>query len=209
MEPVFRTSGLVFQNKIHYPDLQIEEGAATFIKGPSGSGKSTLLRLFNATASGSSGSVFYQGRNLDTLDTIDLRREAVLAGQSVYLFPDTIENNFRLYHQFHKSPVPDTGEISSYLELCGMSVPTDSTCRSMSGGERQRVYLAIALSMRPAVLMLDEPTSALDGNLARQVMDHIKTRCQSKGTTLIVISHDDQLTNIYADHTIFIGGESA
>lgn len=209
MQPVFETKGLVFQDKIHYPDLRIDEGAATFIKGPSGSGKSTLLRLFNATVSGSGGTVFYQGRDVNTMDTIALRREAVLAGQSVYLFPDTIEDNFRLYHRFHQSAPPDSDGMTEYLDLCGMNVSPDFSCRSMSGGERQRVYLAVALSMRPAVLMLDEPTSALDGALSRQVMANIKARCHLNGTTLIVISHDELLTDIYADHTILIGGEDS
>jgi ABC-type proline/glycine betaine transport systems, ATPase components len=80
-----QTRGLAY-GQISYRDLDIEEGKATFISGPSGCGKSTLLRLFNKTLAPTAGTVLYRGQDMAQTDSIALRRDVLLAGQSVFLF---------------------------------------------------------------------------------------------------------------------------
>ncbi|OBX05157.1 glutamine ABC transporter ATP-binding protein [Gallibacterium salpingitidis] len=206
MPIILAAENVVFQEKIHYPNLTIPEGKATFLQGPSGCGKSTLLHLFNATLPLTQGQILYRNKNIQHLDKIQLRREILLASQQLYLFSGSILENFRQYHQYRESVLPPTSELEHYLALCLVPFSLEQQIDKLSGGEKQRVFLAIALSLKPTILMLDEPTSALDANTANQVMQNLKNHCLSK-TTLIVISHDQALTQHYADHIVYLHKE--
>jgi putative ABC transport system ATP-binding protein len=76
----------------------------------------------------------------------------------------------------------------------------------MSGGERQRVYIAIFLSFLPKVIMLDEPTSALDKENSTKVIQNIIAFCKEKGIVVIIVSHDNQIVEHFAENIITIGG---
>jgi putative ABC transport system ATP-binding protein len=199
---ILKASNATFKSIIEYPEISIPSGKAIFLQGPSGVGKSTLLRLFNATLSPDSGSILYNGNDLEELDTILLRQEVLLVGQAVYLFKGTIEDNFKEYYSYRNKDIISQKEMKSYLELCCADFSLDTNCETMSGGERQRVYIAICLSLMPKVLMLDEPTSALDQVTARTLFSNVKQFCLDKGITLLVVSHDASLTEQYADEVI-------
>jgi len=205
---LFILQGVKFLDIITYPDLEIAEGGATFLCGESGSGKSTLLRLLNGTLSKAAGHIHYREKDIEICETIALRREVLLAGQSVYLFDKTIRENFEEYYAYRDLKPPDEWTIRAYLDLCLATFPLDSMCNLLSGGERQRVFLAILLSLEPKVLMLDEPTSALDDKTADGLMERIKSHCREQNVTLIVVSHDKTLAMRYADHTITLEGGS-
>ena len=161
MKELFRTLGLAV-NGIRYPDMTIYENKITFLTGPSGCGKSTLFRIFNGTLDPEEGTLFYRGQDIRGLDSLTHRREVSLVSQSVFLFPGTIRENFRQFYQFRELPEPDPDRIRFFLELCCLTADPDTDCTTFSGGEKQRVYLAIFLSFEPRVVLLDEPTSALD-----------------------------------------------
>lgn len=204
MMNILRASHVTFKAGIQYPEIDIEAGLATFIQGVSGCGKSTLLKLFNGTVSPDQGQLFYRDMPLNTLDTVRLRQEVLLVGQVTFLFPGTIEDNFLEYYKYRElDPIP-TERMEHYLSLCSLEFPLDSICDTMSGGERQRVYLAICLSLGPQVLMLDEPTSALDEKTAQHLIHHIKRFCKEEGITVVVVSHDAALTKQFADHIIIL-----
>jgi putative ABC transport system ATP-binding protein len=208
MEIIISTKDLEFQSFIKYPDLAIQKGDIVFISGPSGCGKSTLLRLFNATHSPSQGYVYFKEDDISLTDTISLRRNIILAGQNVYLFNGTILDNFQIYHQYSESTLPSEEELLNYLRLCSIPFPLATLCDKMSGGEKQRVFLSIALSLRPKVLMLDEPTSALDEHTANIVMANIIGFCKENHITLLVVSHDKLLQEKYAQTVIRLEGRS-
>jgi putative ABC transport system ATP-binding protein len=208
MEIIISTKDLEFQSFIKYPDLAIRKGDIVFISGPSGCGKSTLLRLFNATHSPSQGYVYFKEDDISLTDTISLRRNIILAGQNVYLFNGTILDNFQIYHQYSESTLPSEEELLNYLRLCSIPFPLATLCDKMSGGEKQRVFLSIALSLRPKVLMLDEPTSALDEHTANIVMANIIGFCKENHITLLVVSHDKLLQEKYAQTVIRLEGRS-
>ena len=205
---LFTLQDVKFLDIITYPGLEIAEGGATFLCGESGSGKSTLLRLLNGTLSKAAGHIRYRDRDIEDCETIALRREVLLAGQSVYLFDKTIRENFEEYYAYRDLEPPDEETIRAYLDLCLAPFPLDSMCNLLSGGERQRAFLAILLSLEPKVLMLDEPTSALDDKTADGLMERILSHCREQKITLIVVSHDKTLAARYADHTITLEGGS-
>lgn len=208
MKIIFKAENAEFANIIKYPPIEIEEKKATFICGDSGSGKSTFLKLLNGTISPTSGDIFYFGRNINTMDTIQLRKEVMLCGQSVFLFDGTIRENFKEFYEYRGLKSPDEKTIKTFLSLCNANFLIDSNCSFMSGGERQRVYIALFLSFKPNVLMLDEPTSALDTANAEILLNNIKKFCMENDMTLIVVSHDSKLTQKFADRIITIEGKN-
>lgn len=201
---ILQTSNLQFAKIIDYPDIGIPMNKVTFICGESGCGKSSLLQLFNATVSASKGNVFYIGENIDNMDTIALRKEVVLASQSVFLFDGTIEENFKAYYEFRDELIISKDKMKEYLDLCCADFSLDTKCDTMSGGEKQRVFISIFLSFMPKVLMLDEPSAALDKKTANQFFSQIKDFCSKNNITSIVVSHDKDLVEKYADYVVML-----
>lgn len=199
---IISVSQVVFQSMIRYPDIKIAKGKTTFIHGPSGCGKSTLLKLINGTISPDSGEILYKGNNINNIDTIDLRRDILLVSQSVYLFTGTIEDNFRKYYEYRDLDVPSKETIEKFLKICSAEFPLGTQCETMSGGERQRVYIAIFLSFMPDVLMLDEPTSALDNTSSDAMMKNIKDFSTDNEITTVIVSHYLALAEKYGDDII-------
>ena len=204
---LFSIKNVNFKNIVKYKDFEIKENKATFIKGKSGAGKSTLLKLLNAALTADSGKILYNNKALESYDTITLRREVMLVSQNVFLFDETIEDNFKEFYNYREQPLPSYDKIKEYLEICLALFSSSVNCRELSGGERQRVFLAISLSLNPKVLMLDEPTSALDEKTSGELMGNIKNHCKENNITLIVITHDSLLAEKYADEIISLDSE--
>ena len=192
---------------ITYPDFSLTTEKIIFLNGPSGCGKSTLLKIINGTLTPFAGKVFLDNQEISTLNPITLRRRLILAEQSVYLFNGTISDNFRRFHQYRKTPAVSQEKCQAFLDICDLPFNLEESCNSMSGGERQRIFLAIALSMEPEVLLLDEPTSAMDSALAYTVMGNIIQYCRAHNTPMIIVSHDLELSNTYADEIIRLEGK--
>lgn len=203
MGVIITASNLKFMNLIEYPNISINSGRATFICGESGCGKSTFLKLLNATLSPSEGTISFCGKNIDSVNSIELRREVLLVSQNVFLFDGTIKQCFELYYEYREEKIISDNEIEKYLKLCCIDFPLDTRCETMSGGERQRVFIAICISFMPKMLMLDEPTSALDSATANRLLTQIKEFCKNE-ITLIVICHSKELVDAYADELIVL-----
>lgn len=203
MSNIFTTSNLSI-NGIHYRDLQFIEDKITFLTGPSGAGKSTLLKLFNGMLSPSSGEVYYLNSNIAKLDTISLRREVSLVSQELFLFDLSIEYNFREFYSYRGLPCPTPETMEKFLKLCCLDFPLNYNCSKMSGGEKQRVYISIFLSLMPKVLLLDEPTSALDSQNSHNIFENIFCFCKENKISVIVVSHDKVLADRFSEEHLKI-----
>jgi putative ABC transport system ATP-binding protein len=197
------TKDLSFKG-IRYQDIAIEENRVSFIVGRSGTGKSTLLRLFNGMLTPDTGILTYNGEDIEKIDTIALRREILLISQSVYLFDVSIRENFREFYGYRGMEMPTEKEMTDFLAMCRITFPLDKDTSNMSGGEKQRVYMAIFLSFLPRVVMLDEPTSALDRENGTEVIRNVIGFCREKGITMVIVSHDGSLTETFAENIITI-----
>ena len=209
--PAFVTKGLTVRNSIMYPDMEISRNKASFIIGESGSGKTTLLRLFNQTETQTSGTIWFFGNDVNTMDITALRINAVLCGQKVFLFNGTIRENFNEFRRYvatdPRAGNPLTDEVmKEFLNICCTEQDLDKDCGNLSGGERARVFIAIHLAFAPAVLMLDEPTSALDSETAMTMMKNIRSYCSEREMTLVVVSHDRKVIDAVADNVVDLGG---
>lgn len=202
MPSILSAQGVRFLNLIDYPAIALTEGEQVFLCGESGCGKSTLLRLFNGTVSPSAGELCYQGKSLEDWEPVQLRREVMLASQTAFLFDGTIAENFRAFYSYREEQALSAEEMQKFLTLCCAPFAPDARCETLSGGEKQRVFLAVCLSFRPRVLMLDEPTSALDSATADHLLQNICGFCREQGMTLLAVSHDAALAKRYADRII-------
>lgn len=188
-----------------YDDFTINKNEIVFIVGKSGSGKSTLLKLINNTLQMKSGRIFYKDTNILNIKPVELRRNIMMTSQENFLFDMTIKENFHEFYKLRDLENLTDDEIVKFLKISDFDVDVNLDVEKLSGGEKQRVFLAIALSMKPAVLLLDEPTSALDSNTAFDMMKNIVDYCKHNDITLVVVSHARNLVDEFADKIIDLG----
>jgi len=199
---LFRLENVSFGEWVSFENFTIYSGHPSFIMGDSGCGKTTMLKLFNATISSAQGSIYYLGENISSYETIELRKQVSLIRQESFLFDKSIEENFKEFYFYRNISCPDKETMRKFLKICHLEFPLDKNCKTMSGGERQRVFLAVFLSFNPKVLLLDEPTSALDENTADIVIGNIIEFCKKSGIEFIAISHDRKIVEKYSGQTI-------
>ena len=189
-------------------NLAIAAGERVAILGKSGSGKSTLMNLIGGLDIPSTGTLAVAGRNLGVLargPLADYRRDCVgFVFQSFHLIgARTVQENVEL-------PLMLAGvcraerrtRAYAMLDAVGLSHRLTHKPAELSGGERQRVAVARALANRPGVLLADEPTGNLDSASAAGVMDLLFAQVAQRGTTLLLVTHDEELAVRYAARVI-------
>lgn len=207
-EPLFQASNLTYKANLTYKDVNIQRGMINFIVGESGSGKSTFLKLLNQSINPTSGELLYKGKPLGEYDPIALRREVSLVSQEVFLFDESINDNFKTFYTLRQKPMPKAEYVKYIANLCCVNVPLEQSASTLSGGERQRVYISIFLSLCPSVIMLDEPTSALDEKNSHEMMKNIITFCKEENIELVIVSHNKAIVDEFCEHKIEIVKEA-
>jgi len=178
-------------------DLRIREGEAVAIVGVSGSGKSTLLGLLAGLDLPSSGRVVLGAQELNRLDEDGRARvRSQLVGfvfQSFQLLPGlTALENVMLPLELAAAPDPRQ-QAMRLLERVGLVARLTHYPKQLSGGEQQRVAIARAFSCRPAILFADEPTGNLDSATGSTIIDLLFELNRERGTTLVLVTHDEAL----------------
>ncbi len=203
---MLKTKKLNYKNFILYDDIQIKKGKINFVIGESGCGKSTLLKLFNRTENFFAGEILYKDKPINLVDTISLRKEVKLISQTTFLFSGTIRENFALFYRYCEQNDLTEESMNFFLKQTEANFSLDTLCEQLSGGEKQRVYLAICLSMESETIMLDEPTSALDYDLSVKVLENIISYTKGTNKTIIIVSHDHALVEQFAENIIDLKG---
>jgi putative ABC transport system ATP-binding protein len=176
----------------------VSAGEAVAIVGVSGSGKSTLLGLLAGLDTPSTGAVSIDGHELSALDEdgrAELRgRMLGFVFQSFQLLPSmTALENVML--PLELAGKDDAGAAArAMLERVGLKERLEHYPKQLSGGEQQRVAIARAFVSRPTLLLADEPTGNLDAATGAQVIDLLFELNREKGTTLLLVTHDEALT---------------
>ncbi len=167
-------------------NLQIEKGETLALVGPSGSGKTTLLRILAGLQSPTSGEALVEGRREDAAG---LRRIASMVFQRTVMFNTTVYGNvsFGLHTKgLAKREIEE--EVMRALRKVGLQGFEKRKARKLSGGEQQRVSLARALAVRPALLLLDEPTANLDPANASAI-EHVVSNLGEEANTVVLATH--------------------
>lgn len=180
-------------------DLVVEKGELTALIGNSGSGKSTFLNMIGGLDRPSAGALFVDGKNLFTMNERQLvkyKRDTVgfvwqNNARNLLPYLSALENIMMPMH------LSDTKKKKKraleLLEKVGMSDKKHNRLNTMSGGEQQRIAIAIALANEPKLLLADEPTGSVDSKTADMIFD-IFTELNRDGQTILIVTHDVALS---------------
>ena len=180
-------------------DLSVEDGELTALLGNSGSGKSTFLNMIGGLDRPSAGSLFVAGSNLFTMTEKQLvmyKRNTVgfvwqNNGRNLLPFLTVLENVMLPMNLSGKRKKRE--KAVELLELVGMSAKRRSRMNMLSGGEQQRVAIAIALANSPRLLLADEPTGSVDVKTANYIFD-VFSELNRNGQTILIVTHDVALS---------------
>ena len=180
--------------------LDVERGDYVAIVGPSGCGKSTLLNLIGVIDQPTSGTVIIAGKRVDAMsdrEATSFRLHNVgFVFQRFYLMPilSALEN-VELPMAEAKVPADERkSRAAELLAYVGLSSRERHRPSELSGGEQQRVAIARALANHPALILADEPTGELDARTGAEIISLFR-RLNSDGTTIVVVTHDEDLAN--------------
>ncbi|WP_309664152.1 ABC transporter ATP-binding protein [Tabrizicola sp.] len=189
-------------------DLSIPKGGVVGVVGESGCGKSTLARLVLRLIDPTSGSIRFDGTELTTLGTKELRRirrRMSMVFQDPYSSLDpryTVSDVLTEPSAVQGAGLPE-GRIGALLDQVGLSrAMAQSYPHQMSGGQRQRVGIARALAMSPDLVVLDEPTASLDVSIQAQIIALLQGLQRDLGLTYLFISHDLGLVRYFCDQIV-------
>ena len=219
MEPLIRCENLV---KIYSHsgvevvalqglDLSVQPGEMVGIVGASGSGKSTLLNVLGGLDRPSAGMVRVAERDLFKLSDAEL--DAYRRLQVGFVWQQTSRNlipyltaleNVELPMHLTSRPRPERRKHALQLfETLGLASRKEYTPAQLSGGEQQRIAIAVALANRPQILLADEPTGEVDTATAAEVYAALRKINQLYGMTVLIVSHDPNLSH-YTDRVVAI-----
>ena len=193
---------------LHQLDLTIKKGKITTILGPNGSGKSTLLHILSRLNKPSSGEVIMNKENILQMKNKDFAKKVAIVHQRNSAPYDqsveTIVSYGRLpYAKFGYSLTKEDYEIIDWaLEVTGTKTIAKENMGSLSGGQAQRVWIAMALAQKTDILLLDEPTTYLDIKYQYEILDLICKLNQEFNLTIVVVLHDLNQAIEYSDELI-------
>lgn len=180
-------------------DLKVKRGELVAIVGTSGSGKSTLLNMLGGLDKPSAGSLNVNGRNLLKFteeDYMDYKRNMV-----GFVWQNNARNlvSYLTAEQNVELPMLLQGQKNrreralELLDAVGLSHRINSRLDQMSGGEQQRVAIAISLANNPQILLADEPTGSVDTKTSDQLLQVFKDLNRTRGITIVIVTHDMRL----------------
>jgi iron complex transport system ATP-binding protein len=195
-------------------DLGFEVTPGTFlaIAGPNGAGKSTLLNLLCRLLKSKSGIIRIDGAAIDSYNTEELAKKvSVVRQEFVPAFDFSVLQTVMMartpyYTQIGFETKTDTEIVNEAMEATDTAHFASRALRSLSSGERQRVFIARALAQNTPVVLLDEPTSFLDLKHQVRIYDLLKTAQLEKGKTIVAVTHDINLAAQYADVALMLDG---
>ncbi|WP_379135800.1 ABC transporter ATP-binding protein [Paenibacillus sp. sgz500958] len=179
-------------------DLQVEAGELMAIIGNSGSGKSTLLNMLGGLDRPSAGSLMVDGKNMLKMTERELvryKRESV-----GFVWQNNARNLVPYLTALENVELPmllggrrKRERALELLEAVGLGHRKDNRLQQLSGGEQQRVAIAIALANNPRLLLADEPTGSLDSRMSDQILDLFRELNRTIGITIVIVTHDPLL----------------
>lgn len=208
IELVHASSGYRGNVKLRDVSAKIPRGEITSIIGPNGCGKSTLLRMICGLNRIYGGEVLVDGRGIETYDSGELAKLVSYLPQSRNV-PNIRVDSLVLHGRFPYMGYPrryrteDREKAREALAWVGALPLADRMVAELSGGERQKVYIAMLLAQGTEVVLMDEPTSYLDISRKFEVI-RMAQKMKAEGKTVVLVLHDLELALSWSDHVMLM-----
>ncbi|MFL8887238.1 ATP-binding cassette domain-containing protein [Helcococcus kunzii] len=175
--------------------------------GKNGTGKSTILKMVNRLVEPDSGQILYDGNDIITMNDKELRN---IRKEIVYIFQDAnlLENKTVYYHlslvyKLNNKKI-DEDEIDEILDFMNLSRLKNSYTYELSGGQKQKVAIAIAILQKPKILLCDEITSALDTEAEREILTLLEKIRERYEVSIMIISHNLSVLKNFCNKILFL-----
>jgi len=191
-------------------DLTVAAGEMVGLLGPNGSGKTTLLKLASGVLRPGQGSIWLDGSELHRLGRRAVARSVAVMPQQFHVpFAFTVGEVVMLgrtpfIRTLAGESVADREAVSSALDMVSIKDLEERRFDELSGGERQKVVLAMALAQQPRLLLLDEPTVHLDITHQVEILERVRSLNREQGITVIAAMHDLNLASLYFDRLVLL-----
>ena len=191
--------------KIEISNIKITQGSKIAISGKSGSGKTTLIHLISGILKPQSGEILFFDKSITDMNDKEIRKHRI--SNIGFIFQEfelldylNVMDNLILPYKINKSLSLDEEIKNKAKEIAnriGIGNKLDQHPKQLSGGERQRLAIARALITSPPLIIADEPTGNLDDKTSNIVMDEITDQVSYTNSTLIMISHNNELISSF------------
>lgn len=192
--------------------FSVRKGEIVSIIGPNGSGKSTLLKAVSRLVPYYSGTVTLDGANLKSMSAKQVARTMCMLCQKNQAPADMTVADLVSYGRnphkkwFERLNREDMDIVEWAIEKTHLTANRDRTVSSLSGGESQRAWIAMALAQRPKVMLLDEPTTYLDISHQHEVLELVRELNRDMGMTVVMVLHDLNQASRYSDSIVVVQG---
>lgn len=200
---MFEVKNIKFKDILEIPFLKINK-PITCIVGSSGSGKTTLLRMLNCLNVPEEGTILYNNQEISKMDTVKLRRNVVMLGQTPVIYSGSIEDNLQIGLEFSKKLPASESAMKETLTRVELNKQLSEGCSNLSGGEKQRLCLARVMLMDADTYLLDEPSAALDKETEQFIIDNFSKFVLENKKELIMVTHSEQIAQKFPDSIIRI-----
>src|SRR5262245_57691915 len=182
---------------------EVKTGDAVAIMGPSGCGKTTLLNLLGGVDRPTTGKIMVDGKDVAQMSERDLEQHRLHRVGFVFQFFNLVPSitafeNLELPMVMAGTPEAECrARARKLLALVGLEAKGEKRPEELSGGEQQRVAIALALANDPALILADEPTGNLDSTNAAAIANLLKSLATQHGKTVIMVSHDPKTVEVF------------
>ncbi len=196
---------------LNHINLFVPDGQMVGLLGPNGSGKTTLLKLATGVLVPSAGDVRIGETSLKKLLRREAARQIAVVPQELNIpFAYTVEEVVMLgrtpfLRGLAGESKRDRQIVAGVLEITGMTGFRGRYFNELSGGERQKIVVAMALAQEPAILLLDEPTSHLDISHQMEILELLRRYNREKKVTIVAAMHDLNLAALYFERLVLLG----
>ncbi|MFC3170090.1 ABC transporter ATP-binding protein [Paracoccus fontiphilus] len=197
---------------LHGLTLDLPQGRMIALIGHNGSGKSTLLKVLARQVAASGGSVSFESRPLGDWRARDYARRLAFLPQH----PPPAEGmtvrelvalgRYPWHGALGRFSLEDHAAVTRAMAECGVSAFADRLVDTMSGGERQRAWLAMMVAQQAGTLLLDEPISALDIAHQVEVLALVRRMCHETGRSAVIVLHEVNMAARFCDHVVALKG---
>ena len=190
--------------------FEMNEGEVLGVIGPNGSGKTTLLKCINKVLKPKTGSILIDKANILELDRKEIAKNIGVVPQNFTIhFPFTVFDIVLMGRTPHLGRLDmetskDIKITKNAMEITNTQHLADRLIDEVSGGEKQRVIIARALTQEPKILLLDEPTLHLDINHQLEILELIKKLARKNKLIVVLVSHDLNLVHRYCDRLMLL-----